>query len=117
MTTLLIGAVRNTFMSLDQRQTAATRDELAINLARSGQTSGGLADVTGLDRSHVRAALQVDGARPEDVWLVRDYLDRVIRSNGGTPLPYSTLTEQARAAARVWFPLRDIDAVLNGSAR
>lgn len=117
MTTLLIGGSEEHFMSLDQRQTAATRDELATNLARSGQTSGGIADVTGLNRSRVRAALQVDGARPEDVWLVRDYLDRVIRSTGGTSLPYSTLTEQARAAARVWFPLRDIDAVMNGSTR
>lgn len=104
-------------MSLDQRQTAATRDELAINLARSGQTVGGIAGVTRLGRSRVQAALAVDGAQPQDVWLVRDYLHRVICLASGTPHPYSTLTGQARAAAQAWFPLRDIDEVLNGATQ
>ena len=104
-------------MSLDQAQRAATQAELRKNLALSGLTASDVADDLGLQSSRARAALEVAGARPEDVWLVRDYLDRVIRSAGTTPQPYSSLTEDERVSAHAWFSLFDLDEVLAEASR
>lgn len=104
-------------MSLNHRQRAATREELRENLELSRRSVADAATDLGISSTRVQAALDVAGARPQDVWLVRDYLDRAIRSNGATPRPYSSLTEQMRAAAQAWFPLADIDDVMNGAAR
>ena len=103
-------------MSLNQRQVAATRTELATNLALSGQSVAGVAVTLGRSESEIRSALDVDG-QPREVWLLRDYLERMIRSTGGTPHPYSSLTEESRAAAQGWFQLFDVDEVLNRAAR
>ncbi|MCO4252152.1 DUF2316 family protein [Pseudarthrobacter raffinosi] len=100
-------------MSLSHYQRAATREELSANLALSGLSVADAAAAVGIGSARVQAALDVAGAQPQDVWLVRDYLDRVIRSNGGTPRTYSSLTEQMRAAAQAWFPLTDVDDVMN----
>lgn len=99
-------------VSLNKSQRAATHDELQANLALSGLSALSISTDLGLDASRVRAALDVTGARPADVWLVRDYLDRLIRSAGATPRAYSSLTEQNRTAAQAWFSLSDIDDVL-----
>jgi hypothetical protein len=104
-------------MSLNHRQIAATRNELATNLMLSGLTVADVAATLGLSNSDVQSALNVDGGQPREVWLVRDYLERMIRSDGSTPHPYSSLTEQSRAAAQGWFQLFDVDVVLNRATR
>lgn len=63
----------------------------------------------GLPQARVDAALAVTRARPEDVWLVRDHLEHVLRSRNVTPVPYSKLSESMRVAAQAWFPLVDFD--------
>ncbi|TFD58959.1 DUF2316 family protein [Cryobacterium suzukii] len=83
-------------MSLNDQQRAATREELRSNLALSGQSVADAASALGLSSAQVQAALDVTGAPPEDVWLLRDYLNRVIRSNGLTPRPYSSLAHACR---------------------
>ena len=40
------------------------------------------------------------------VWLLRDYLEQRVRAAGGTPAPYTVLTEQARPLADHWFGLQ-----------
>ena len=99
-------------MSLNEQQRAATRDELGSNLALSGQSVADVAAALGLSSASVQSALDVADAQPQDVWLVRDYLNTVIRSNGATPLPYSSLTESMRAAAQRWFSLANVDDVI-----
>ncbi|SNT00422.1 hypothetical protein SAMN05421642_10835 [Rhodococcoides kyotonense] len=97
-------------MSLTKRERAATSNELHANLVRSGLSQSELAAKLEIVEQRVNAVLALDGARPEDVWLVRDYLDRAIRSAGLTPQPYSKLTEAMRAAAKSWFPLTDVES-------
>lgn len=45
------------------------------------------------------------GAVPASVWRVRDQLEDLVREAGREPVPYSVLTERARAAAGRWFAL------------
>jgi len=104
-------------MSLNRSERSATQEELHSNLALSGLSLPDIAVDLGMSGSRVEAAFAVAEARPEDVWFVRDYLDRVIRAGGATPRPYSSLTEQMRAAARVWFRLTDVEDVVNGAER
>ncbi len=104
-------------MSLNRSQRAATRAELRSNLVLSGLSIEALAGNLGLSAARVGAALDVDGARPEEVWLVRDYLDRVIRSAGTTPTAYSSLSEEKRTAAQAWFSLVDVDDALREASR
>ena len=104
-------------MSLNRREQAATCDELAANLDRAGVTSTDVATTLGLSNTRVDAALAVNAARPEDVWLIRDYLDHVIRSHGSIPRPYSSLSENMRAAAQAWFTLIDVDQAMKEAAR
>lgn len=104
-------------MSLNRRQQAATRDELAANLELAGVKPTDVAAALGLAEGRVEAALAVIEARPQDVWLVRDYLDRVIRSHGSTPRPYTSLSENMRAAAHAWFALVDVDQAMKEATR
>jgi len=78
-------------MSLNDRQIAATHDELATNLALSGQPAADVATALGLSRARVGVALDVAAARPQDV-------------------------EKARTAAQVWFALVDVDDVTVAAA-
>lgn len=55
----------------------------------------------------VEAALNVDNANPVDVWLLCDKLETAVKNNGQEPAPYSKLTDDKRAAAAVWFGVRD----------
>ena len=48
----------------------------------------------------------MDGARPADVWAVRDLLEEAALHAGAEPVPYTHLPEGARAAAEGWFRLR-----------
>ncbi|MBN9105743.1 MAG: DUF2316 family protein [Propionibacteriaceae bacterium] len=83
-----------------QRQTAA---ELQANFELSGLSTADLRQLTGWIQERIVATLTVDSADPADVWRLRDLLESEVRSAGRTPVPYSVLTEQARASARAWF--------------
>lgn len=99
-------------MSLNRRQTATTREELRINRQLSGLSADAIASALGLTPERVQSSLDVSGAAPQDVWLVRDFVELTIRRAGDTPHPYTSLMESARAAAEGWFPLRDVEAVV-----
>ncbi|MDJ0396442.1 DUF2316 family protein [Rhodococcus sp. G-MC3] len=100
-------------MSLNTRERAATRDELHANLALTLLSPATIAAELGISEQRVVAALAVAGSRPEDIWLVRDYLDYSIRAGGATPHPYSSLSEDMRAAAQTWFPLVDVQTIID----
>ena len=102
-------------MALNKRERAATAAKLAANLELSGLSETLLGKALGVTDDQLEAALDATGD-PIDVWLVRDYLDRVILDRGATPLPYSVLTPAARASAEKWFALYDVDDVLKDSA-
>lgn len=96
-------------MSLDSREREQNASELRANLELSGLTPAEIA--TALDFSSIRLdeALRSSGD-PVDVWLLRDYLEAAVRASGRDPVPFTILTEAARASARVWFDLREAPA-------
>ncbi len=100
-------------MSLNTRERAATRDKLLANLALTQLSPAEVAAELGFTEERVAAALAVAGSRPEDIWLVRDHLDYSIRTTGATPQPYSSLSEDMRAAAQTWFPLVDVRTIID----
>lgn len=102
-------------MSLNTREQNATRAELNANLELAQLRPDDIAAAVGLPLAHINEALAVSGARPEHVWLVRDYLELTLQSLGRRPHPYSKLTEPMRAAARAWFPLVDVEAAINAA--
>ena len=99
-------------MALNKRQRAATSDELRANLELSGLNENDLQLRLGITDEQLESALEVTGADPIDVWLVRDYLERVIVERGAKPVPFTALTQAARASAERWYALYDIDDVL-----
>jgi len=104
--------LQNGAMALNKRERTATSDELRANLELSGLSENDLQLRLGLTDDQLEAVLGVTGADPVDVWLVRDYLERVIVERGAKPVPFTALTQSARASAERWFALYDIDEVL-----
>ncbi|MEH0111330.1 DUF2316 family protein [Tersicoccus sp. MR15.9] len=99
-------------MSLNAAQRALTRAELAENLARSGRTGEQVAAELGLGAEQLDAALRLDrSASPLDVWALRDHLTAAVPAAGAALLPWSVLTDDARAMATAWFPLPAAPAV------
>ncbi|WP_033221837.1 DUF2316 family protein [Kitasatospora phosalacinea] len=93
-------------MSLNAEECARTAAELRANLELTGGDAGRAGAELGFDEQRLAQALDVAGADPEDVWLLRDHLEDLVRAAGREPVPYTVLTEEARAAAERWFPLR-----------
>jgi hypothetical protein len=94
-------------MSLSTDQRRRTAEELRANLALAGVTETHLRAGTDLDAHEFREAMHVSPrSRPEHVWLLRDRLVVLVRANGKQPVPFTVLTEEKRAPASVWFPLR-----------
>ncbi|MET9257397.1 DUF2316 family protein [Streptomyces sp. NPDC048182] len=94
-------------MSLDPSERRRTSEELRANLALSGLTEREAAAALGFDPVRRRRTLDVaGGADPADVWQLRDLLDRAVRDAGREPVPWTVLTDRARARARGWFGLR-----------
>lgn len=95
-------------MSLNPAQRAQTAEEFGADLAASGLTREDIRERSGLSEDRFDAAFTVSGAAdPVDVWLVRDTLETAVVDSGGTPVQHAVLTEDARAAARGWFGVRD----------
>jgi len=99
-------------MALNKRERAATSEELRANLELSGLSETELQRTLGLSDDQYERVLDVTGADPIDVWLVRDYLERVILDRGSKPVPFTVLTPAARVTAEKWFALYDLDEVL-----
>ncbi|HEV2637339.1 MAG TPA: DUF2316 family protein [Actinocrinis sp.] len=98
-------------MSLNQEELNRTRAELQANFELSGVTLDDLRDDLDFSTEQLTDTLAMDGgSKPEDVWLLRDHLEDLVRDEGRTPVPYTVLTEGARAAASVWFPLAQAPA-------
>ncbi|MEN0128918.1 MAG: DUF2316 family protein, partial [Brevundimonas sp.] len=96
-------------MSLNERERTRTSDELRANFELSGLTPAQLAADLELSPQELELTLAVaPGSRPEMVWALRDHLEGAILARGAVPHPYSRLTEQMRASAAIWFPLRDV---------
>jgi hypothetical protein len=94
-------------VSLDREETARTSRELAANLDLAGLAPATVAASLGFSEDRLRETLAVSPAsRPADVWLLRDFLDQVVRDRGGRPEPWTVLTDEARRAAETWFALR-----------
>lgn len=90
-------------MSLDARQRRTTAAELQQNLHLAGLSAPELAERMGMEVGQVEAALGVEDADPRTVWAVRDAVETAAREAGVEPVPFTVLTEQNRAAARMWF--------------
>jgi hypothetical protein len=94
-------------MSLTTEQRHRTATELRANLVLAGVTEAHLRHDTDLDDHQFREAMHVSSrSRPEHVWLLRDRLQVLVRAAGHQPVPFTVLTDDVRAAASVWFPLR-----------
>jgi hypothetical protein len=94
-------------MSLSTEQRHRTAEELHANLNLAGVTESHLRHDTDLDEHEFREAMHVSArSRPEHVWLLRDRLVVLVHAAGKQPVPFTVLTEDMRAAASVWFPLR-----------
>ena len=94
-------------MSLTAEQRRRTAEELHANLVLAAVTESRLRADTDLDEHDFREAMHVSPrSRPEDVWLLRDRLVVLVHAAGRQPVPFTVLTEDARAAASIWFPLR-----------
>lgn len=90
-------------MSLNAGQRRATSTELRANLALAELSVADLAGQLGQSAQAVEQALEVAHTDPVLVWAVRDELETAVRANGRTPVPFTVLTEAARAAAQGWF--------------
>ncbi len=90
-------------MSLTSRERKQTARELRANLELSGLGRKQLGRLLGWDDARLDATLSVERADPTDVWKLRDLLERTVGDAGRQPVPFTVLTESARAAARGWF--------------
>ena len=96
-------------MSLTTAEQRRTSSELRANLALSGLSADNVRTALGFTDAQLEATLSVGpAASPADVWLVRDYLEQRVLAQGGTPVPYTVLTSQARQLAAGWFRLRPV---------
>jgi hypothetical protein len=89
-------------MSLTRAERERTGEELRANHRLAGLSDDDVCADLGFTAQQLDDTLHVRRtSRPEDVWLLRDYLEQELRASGKEPVPYSVLTETARAAARV----------------
>ncbi|MCM3820758.1 DUF2316 family protein [Streptomyces albidoflavus] len=94
-------------MSLNDEQRARTAEELQANLRLSGaDPEEARRDLEFTTRQWDDTLNVREGARPQDVWLLRDHLEALAERAGAIPVPYTVLTRRARLAAALWFPLR-----------
>jgi hypothetical protein len=81
------------------------RADVEANLARADLDHATLADALGFTDDRLDRALAVDDSSdPTDVWLIRDFVDQVIRDRGDAPVPWTVLVHHE--SARRWFRLQ-----------
>ncbi|MEV5683413.1 DUF2316 family protein [Streptomyces sp. NPDC052164] len=94
-------------MSLNDEQRARTKDELLANFRLAGTTPEEVQAHLDFTSQQFDDTINLrEQCTPQDVWLLRDHLEKLVQARGGTPAPYSVLTRRARLAAALWFPLR-----------
>lgn len=94
-------------MSLNRSERLRTSQELTTNFRQADLTSSKVQADPGFTEEQLNNTLAVSqSSDPLDIWFLRDYLQRAVIGAGGTPAPYSVLTEEARARAQAWFGLR-----------
>ncbi|WP_282203791.1 DUF2316 family protein [Kitasatospora fiedleri] len=91
-------------MSLNDEERVRTAAELRANLELTGVPTDAIRAELGYGEREFEKIMEVTGADPASVWRVRDHLEELVVAAGREPVPYSVLTEQARAAAERWFP-------------
>ncbi|RPE29476.1 DUF2316 family protein [Kitasatospora cineracea] len=92
-------------MSLHDGERARTAAELRAGLELTGIPAGVVREELGYGEREFERILGVTGAAPSSVRRVRDQLEDLVREAGREPVPYSVLTERARAVAGRWFAL------------
>lgn len=104
-------------MSLTPAQRRRTGEELTENFRRCGLSPADVERDLGLSPGDLQAVLDMSlVVHPATTWLVRDYLDVMVRRAGGDVAPFTCLTEQMRPAAEGWFGLARLDDVLARNA-
>jgi hypothetical protein len=84
-------------VSLNRAEQQRTNDERRADQQLCGVTVRTLAEQLGSTTRQVEHTLAVDEAcAPQDVRLLRDHLEDLVPAQGGTPVHYRVLTEQAR---------------------
>jgi len=91
-------------MSLTQEQKSRTRQELRANQQICPLDDRVLCKTLGWTPQQLADTLDVNaGSSPAQVWLLRDFLEQAVSDLGGTPVPFTVLTEDARASSERWF--------------
>lgn len=94
-------------MSLSAAERKRTGEELQANYRKAGLTPEKVQADLRLSAAQLAETLDVTSAsRPENVWLLRDYLEEEVKGRGEQPCPYTYLTDEMRGVAARWFPLR-----------
>lgn len=96
-------------MSLNPEQLERNRRELQANRQLCPLDDQQLCAALGWTPEQLHANLSIGaGSEPGEIWRLRDFLEQVIRDTGGTPMPFTVLSDDKRAQSIVWFGARTI---------
>lgn len=96
-------------MSLTQEQKSRTRQELWANRQNCPLDDHTLCETLEWTPQQLAETLDVSaGSTPAQVWLLRDFLQQAVSDLGRTLVPFTVLTEDARASSERWFGSRRI---------
>ena len=85
---------------LTAKETQNTKAELQENYRRLGYPLSRVLADTGLSERQVQAVLEMSGANPSHVWMMRDYLEDMLRAEGKEIYPWTRLADHS---ANRWF--------------
>lgn len=86
---------------LTQIETQNTRRELRENFARLGYPMERVTRDTRMTEDEIQAVLDMEGARPSQVWELRDYLEDMLDAEGIEMEPFTALADHG---ANRWYP-------------
>ncbi len=89
-------------MSLNPAEVARTVQELRAARQFCPLSDDTIGTALGWTPQQLQEALDIK-ADPADVWRLRDFLVQAISDLGGTPAPFTVLTDDKRRAAQGWF--------------
>ncbi|WP_283678327.1 DUF2316 family protein [Lentilactobacillus sp. Marseille-Q4993] len=78
-------------MTLTPEEQSNTRIELQRNFDLADITLADAARDLNTTPEHVDDVLKLHSRRIEEPWVLKNYLNRIIKDNGDTPYPYSKL--------------------------